>query len=103
MANYADATRTPWTLTERAQRALLKVTGEQRAGFRDHVLCAMTLGTGLREHQLIALIVGDVFRDGRPRRRLLQSVFKGAERTRRHEGDPAHLVPERQSVSGGSR
>jgi integrase/recombinase XerC len=36
MANYADSTRTPRTLTEREQRALLKVTGEHRAGYRDH-------------------------------------------------------------------
>jgi integrase len=57
MANYADAARTPRTLTEREQRALLKVTGEHRAGFRDHVLYAMALGTGLREHELIALSV----------------------------------------------
>jgi len=78
MANYADSTRTPRTLTEREQRALLKVTGEHRAGFRDHCLYAMALGTGLREHELIALSVGDVFRDGRPKRRLLLSVFKGA-------------------------
>jgi len=27
MANYADSTRTPRTLTEREQRLLLKVTG----------------------------------------------------------------------------
>ena len=60
MANYADSTRTPRTLTEREQRALLKVTGEHRAGYRDHVLYAMALGTGLREHELIALSVGDV-------------------------------------------
>ena len=65
MANYADGARTPRTLTEREQRALLKVTGEHRAGYRDHVLYAMALGTGLREHELIALDVGDVFRDGR--------------------------------------
>ena len=78
MANYADSTRTPRTLTDREQRALLKVTGEHRAGYPDHVLYAMALGTGLREHELIALTVGDVFREGRPRRRLLLSVFKGA-------------------------
>jgi site-specific recombinase XerC len=78
MANYADGARTPRTLTEREQRALLKVTGEHRAGFRDHVLYPMALGTGLREHELIGLDVGDVFRDGRPKRRLLLSVFKGA-------------------------
>ena len=34
MANYADGARTPRTLTEREQRALLKVTGEHRAGFK---------------------------------------------------------------------
>ena len=45
------------------------------------MLYAQALGTGLREHELIALSVGDVFRDGRPRRRLLLSVFKGAEPT----------------------
>jgi len=65
-------------LSEREQRVLLKVTGEHRTGFRDHCLYAMALGTGLREHELIALSVGDVFREGRPRRRLLLSVFKGA-------------------------
>lgn len=81
MANYADSTRTPRTLTEREQKLLLKVTGEHRPGYRDHVLYAMALGTGLREHELIALLVGDVFRDGKPKRRLLLSVFKGAERT----------------------
>jgi hypothetical protein len=37
----------------------LKVTGEHRAGFRDHVLYAMALGTGLREHELVALDMGD--------------------------------------------
>jgi integrase len=51
----------PWTLTEREQRALLKVTGEHRAGYRDHMLYAMALGTGLREHELLALDMGDVF------------------------------------------
>ena len=81
MANYADSTRTPRTLTEREQRALLKVTGEHRAGYRDHVLYAQALGTGLREHELVALSVGDVFRDDKPKRRLLLNVFKGAQRT----------------------
>jgi integrase/recombinase XerC len=58
-----------------AQRTPLKVTGEHRAGYCDHLLYALALGTGLREHELIALSVGDVFRDGKPRRRLLLSVF----------------------------
>ncbi len=60
MANYADSTRTPRTLTEREQRLLLKVTGAHRSGFRDHMLYAMALGTGLREHELIAVRL-DVF------------------------------------------
>ena len=81
MADYSDSTRTQRNLTEREQRALLKVDSEHRAGFRNHVLYAQALGTGLREHELIGLSVGDVFRDGRSRRRLLLSVFKGAERT----------------------
>ena len=45
MAHYAGATRTLRTLTEREQRALLKVTGEHRAGYRVHVLYDMALGT----------------------------------------------------------
>ena len=45
------------------------------------MLYAMALGTGLREHELIALCIGIAFRDGRPRRHLLLSVSKGAQRT----------------------
>lgn len=52
MANYADAHHTPRTLTEREQKLLLKVTNEHRAGYRDHMLYALALGTGLREHEL---------------------------------------------------
>lgn len=61
MSSYAESGRAPRTLAEREQLLLLKVTGEHRAGFRDHVLYAMALGTGLREHELAALDVGDVF------------------------------------------
>jgi integrase/recombinase XerC len=54
------------------------VTGEHRAGFRDHVLYAMALGTGLCAHELVALDVGDVFDDaGRVRCRVRLRVFKG--------------------------
>jgi site-specific recombinase XerC len=53
------------------------VTGEHRAGFRDHVLISMALGTGLREHELLALDCGDVFDDdGQSRRRVMLRVFK---------------------------
>jgi integrase/recombinase XerC len=60
MASYAETGKSPRTLTEREQKLLLKITGEHRAGYRDHMLYAMALGTGLREHELIALSVGDV-------------------------------------------
>lgn len=78
-------------MTEREQRLLLKVTGEHRAGFRDHVLYAMALGTGLREHELVGLDVRDVFVGGKARRRIVLRVFKGAERS---SGGQDVLVPE---------
>ena len=79
MAAYVESVRrAPRTLTEREQKALLRVTGEHRAGFRDHVLYAMALATGLRAHELVALDLGDVFDDaGRARRRVRLRVFKG--------------------------
>ena len=65
------------TLTEVEQATLLKVTGEHRDGFCDHVLISLALGTGLREHELLALDCGDVFDDdGRVRRRVTLRVFK---------------------------
>ncbi len=79
MAAYVESVRrAPRTLTAREQKALIRVTGEHRAGFRDHVLFSLALGTGLRAHELVALDVGDVFDDGgRVRRRLALRVFKG--------------------------
>jgi len=92
MSSYAESGRAPRTLTEREQRLVLKVTGEHRAGFRDHVLYAMALGTGLREHELVALDVGDVFdTGGKARRRIVLRVFKGADRT---SGGQDVLAPE---------
>jgi site-specific recombinase XerC len=78
MTAYADAVaRPPRTLTELEQKLLLKVTGEHRDGFRDHVLISLALGTGLREHELLALDLGDVFdADGRAKRRVALRVFK---------------------------
>ncbi len=81
MSSYAESGRAPRTLTEREQRLLLKVSGDHRAGFRDHVLYAMALGTGLREHELVALDMGDVFNAaGKARRRIVLRVFKGSDR-----------------------
>ena len=79
MAAYVEsARRAPRTLTEHEHKALLKVTGEHRAGYRDHLLYAMALATGLRAHELVALDVGDVFDDAsRPKRRVQLRTVKG--------------------------
>jgi integrase/recombinase XerC len=86
MPSYATALRRPpRTLTALEQARLLKVTGEHRDGFRDHVLLSLALGTALREHELAALDVGDVLRDdGRIRRRFTLRTFK------RSTSDPAN-------------
>lgn len=78
MSSYAGSIATPpRTLTEVERRRLLKTTGEHKAGFRDHILFAMALGTGLREHELLALDIRDVYGDGtKPKRRLTLRVFK---------------------------
>jgi integrase len=78
MPAYAAAiARPPRTLTEVELARLLKITGEHREGFRDHVIFAVAVGTGLREHELAALDVGDVLHDdGRVRRRIALRTFK---------------------------
>lgn len=92
MASYAASTRAPRTLTLREQKALLRVTGEHRAGYRDHVLYALALATALREHELVALDLGDVFDDaGRARRRLVLRVYKGCQSGR--DGQEVLLPP----------
>ena len=78
MTAYAEAiAKPPRTLTDLEQKLLLKVTGEHRDGFRDHVIISLALGTGLREHELLALDLGDVFDDeGHAKRRVTLRVFK---------------------------
>lgn len=67
----------PRVLSLNEQQDLLRVTGERRGAYRDHVLFSMALGTALRSHELVALTVGDVQDDqGRIRRRLGLQVFK---------------------------
>jgi len=78
MTAYADTIVRPVkTLTEQEQRALLKITGQHVAGWRDHCIFSLAMGTGLREHEILALDVGDVFDDaGHAKRRLVLRVFK---------------------------
>lgn len=80
MTAYANAiARAPRTLTEREVALLLRVTGQHAAGWRDHVIFGLALGTGLREHEILALDIGDVF-DGahRAKRHVCLRVFKRA-------------------------
>ncbi|NOU26371.1 MAG: site-specific integrase, partial [Polyangiaceae bacterium] len=78
MTSYAAAVRRPpRTLTDLDQARVLKVTGEHRDGFRDHVILSVALGTALRQHEIAALDVGDIVADdGRVRRRIALRVFK---------------------------
>ena len=79
MSAYIDSIRrAPTTLTEAEQKLLLKTTGQHKAGFRDHLIFSLALGTALREHEILALNVGDVFDDaGKSRRRVNLRVYKG--------------------------
>ncbi len=80
MTTYVDSVSRPArTLTDNEQRLLLKVTGQRRDGFRDHVIYSVALGSGLREHEILALNVGDVFDEaGHAKRRVRLRVFKRA-------------------------
>jgi len=78
MTAYADTIARPVkTLTEQEQKHLLRVTGAHVAGWRDHCIFSLAMGTGLREHEILALDIGDVFDEaGRAKRRLVLRVFK---------------------------
>lgn len=82
--------RPPRTLTDSEIARLLKVSGEHREGFRDHLIFSFALGCALRESEIVGLDVEDVTSDGRrPRRTLQLRVFK-------HGG--GHSDPEAQRV-----
>lgn len=79
---YAERTRRPpRTPTDREVKKILKVTGESKAGFRDHVIISLALGCGLRESEIVALNVGDVATQKdrkKPKRIIPLKVFKRA-------------------------
>lgn len=77
---YAARTRRPpRTLTDAETAKLLKVTGEHRDGFRDHMILSFALGCALRESEIVALNVDDVTSDGiKPKRTIQLRVFKRA-------------------------
>lgn len=79
--SYAErAGRPPRTLTDREVKQILKVTGESKAGFRDHVIISLALGCALRESEIVALNIGDVTGKDRrkPKRIIPLRVFKRA-------------------------
>jgi integrase len=83
---YAERTRRPPpTLTDRERDRVLKVTGESRRGFRDHVIISLALGAGLRQSEIIGLDFADVADFDRRghvivKRILTLPVFKGQGR-----------------------
>ena len=84
MSSYVTDTVAPRTMTEAEVAKLLAVTGEHRAGFRDHCIYAIALGTALRLNEILALNVGAVFSaEGTPKRRVRLTTFK------RSNDDPA--------------
>lgn len=71
----------PQSLTDDEQSSILRVTGEHRDGFRDHIIYSLALGTGLRQEELAALNIGDVYREPeKPRTSIELKVFKGHAR-----------------------
>ncbi len=79
---YAERTRRPpKTLTAAEVAKLLKVSGEHKDGFRDHLILSFALGSALRESEIVGLDVEDVAKSGAggrllPRRTLQLRVFK---------------------------
>lgn len=91
MAYATRNRRPPRTLTDSEVSKLLKVSGERRDGFRDHLILSFALGTALRESEIVALDVEDVTADGKkPRRTLQLRVFK---RGGGHADPQAQRVP----------
>ncbi len=83
--------RPPRTLTDEETARLLKISGDHREGFRDHMILSFALGCALRESEIVALDVEDVTADGRkPRRTLQLRVFK---RGGGHSDPSAQRVP----------
>lgn len=62
----------PRTLSPAEQAKILKVTGQRRDAFRDHMLISLALGTALRENEIRSLDVRDVATDKKEIRSKIQ-------------------------------
>jgi integrase/recombinase XerC len=81
MAYAARTRRPPRTLTDEEVSRVLRVSGENKRDFRDHLILSFALGSALRESEIVALDVEDVSKPtdkGRllPLRTLQLRVFK---------------------------
>jgi len=81
MAYATRNRRPPRALTVEETARLLKVSGDHKDGFRDHLIFSFALGCALRESEIVALDVEDVAKRGLngkliPRRTLQLRVFK---------------------------
>lgn len=85
MPRFAERTKAPpRTLTADEQARLLKVSGEHRDGFRDHVIFSLALGTALRISEIVGLDLFDVVtKEGKVRRLIQLQHFKGSTSARR--------------------
>ncbi len=103
--SYADRTkRPPRTLTDAEQAKLLKVSGQHRDTFRDHVIFSLALGTGLREMEIVGLDVGDVTDDptaGKVKRMIQLRIFanKGGRRRRPRRRETAAQRAKREAAA----
>lgn len=90
MTAYASRTRRPpRTPTDAEIARVLKVSGRDKEGFRDHVILSVAVGTGLRESEIVGLNVGVILTKDRNVRRLLQlEEFKRPPR----DVDPRELA-----------
>jgi integrase/recombinase XerC len=79
--SYAERTkRPPRTLTDAETKKILDVTGKAAAGFRDHMIISLAIGTGLRQSEIVELTIGDVTKADRktPKRTIQLVKFKRA-------------------------
>ena len=97
MPYASNAVRAPRALSAAEQKKVLKVSGEHVAGFRDHMILSLALGTGLRELEISALNVGDVARGpSEIRSRIQLTTF--ARKGRVRPGGAAAAVDQRVFV-----
>lgn len=81
MRHYANGGAPARAPTEAEVLELLRVSGQQKKGLRDHVILGLAVGAGLRELEIAHLDIADVSLDGHSARlRVLLRRWKGSLR-----------------------